>query len=91
VCPGAVLDTVVKRKIPRLRRELNPRTPIIQPVAQRYHGFYYHSEIRQNSAEVPFYCTKHDYVINKGKLNNFQRKISIPLENDNFKVDCTGS
>jgi hypothetical protein len=32
----AVLDTVVKRKIPSLRRESNPRTPIIQTVAQRY-------------------------------------------------------
>jgi hypothetical protein len=36
VDPRAVLDAVVKRKIPRPRRELNPRTPIVQPVAQRY-------------------------------------------------------
>jgi hypothetical protein len=34
VGPRAVLDTVVKRKIPSPRRESNPRTPIIQPVAQ---------------------------------------------------------
>jgi hypothetical protein len=34
--PRAVLDAVVKRKIPSLCRESNPRTPIIQPVAQRY-------------------------------------------------------
>jgi hypothetical protein len=33
---GAVLDAAVKRKIPSLRRESNPRTPIVQPVAQRY-------------------------------------------------------
>jgi hypothetical protein len=32
----AVLDAVVKRKIPSPRRESNPRTPIIQTVAQRY-------------------------------------------------------
>jgi hypothetical protein len=32
----AVLDAVVKRKIPSPRRESNSRTPIIQPVAQRY-------------------------------------------------------
>jgi hypothetical protein len=32
----AVLDAVVKRKIPSARRELNRRTPIVQPVAQRY-------------------------------------------------------
>jgi hypothetical protein len=34
--PRAVLDAVVKRKIPNPRRESNPTTPIIQPVAQRY-------------------------------------------------------
>jgi len=27
---------VVKRKIPSPRRESNPRTPIVQPEAQRY-------------------------------------------------------
>jgi hypothetical protein len=32
----AVLDAVVKSKIPSHRRESNPRTPIFQPVAQRY-------------------------------------------------------
>jgi hypothetical protein len=34
--PRAVLDAVMKRKIPSPRRESNPRTPIVQPVAQRY-------------------------------------------------------
>jgi hypothetical protein len=34
--PRAVLEAVVKRKIPSPRWESNPRTPIIQPVAQRY-------------------------------------------------------
>jgi len=29
----AVLDAVVKRKIPSPRRESNPSTPIVQPVA----------------------------------------------------------
>jgi hypothetical protein len=33
---GAVMDEVVKRKIPIPRRESNRRTPIVQPVAQRY-------------------------------------------------------
>jgi hypothetical protein len=32
----AVLDAVVKRKIPSPHRESNPRTPIVQRVAQRY-------------------------------------------------------
>jgi hypothetical protein len=36
VGPRAVLDAVVKRKIPSPHGESNPRTPIVQPVAQRY-------------------------------------------------------
>jgi hypothetical protein len=36
VGPIAVLVAVVKRKIPSSRRESNPRTPIVQPVTQRY-------------------------------------------------------
>jgi hypothetical protein len=32
----AGLEAVMKKKIPSPRRESNPRTPIIQPVAQRY-------------------------------------------------------
>jgi hypothetical protein len=32
----AVLDAVVKKKIPIPLRESNPRTPIDQPVAQHY-------------------------------------------------------
>jgi hypothetical protein len=36
VGPRAVLDAVVKRKIPSPLRESNPRAPIVQPVAQRY-------------------------------------------------------
>jgi hypothetical protein len=38
VGPRAVLDAVVKRKIPSPRRESKPRTPVVQPVAQRYAG-----------------------------------------------------
>jgi hypothetical protein len=34
--PRAVLDAVVKRKIPSPRRESDPRTPIVQLVAQCY-------------------------------------------------------
>jgi hypothetical protein len=36
VYPRAVLEMVVKRKIPSPRRESNPRNSIMQPVAQRY-------------------------------------------------------
>jgi hypothetical protein len=38
---GAILDVVVKRKIPSPRRESNPRTPLDQPVAQRYTDTYF--------------------------------------------------
>jgi len=41
----AVLDAVVKRKIPSTRRESKPRTPIVQPVAQHYS---YHDEMTKN-------------------------------------------
>jgi hypothetical protein len=34
--PRGILDTAVKRKIPSPRRESNPGTPIVQPVAQHY-------------------------------------------------------
>jgi hypothetical protein len=40
VGPRGVLDAVVKRKIPSHRRESNLRTPIVQPVAQRYTPWY---------------------------------------------------
>jgi hypothetical protein len=36
VGPRAVLDAVVKKKIPILRQESNTRTPIVQSVVQRY-------------------------------------------------------
>jgi hypothetical protein len=36
VSPRAVLNAVVKRKIPSPLRESNPKTPIVQPIAQRY-------------------------------------------------------
>jgi hypothetical protein len=36
VGPRAVLEAVVNRKIPSPRRESNPRTPIVQVVAQSY-------------------------------------------------------
>jgi hypothetical protein len=34
--PRAGPDTEAKKKTPRPSRESNPRTPIVQPVAQRY-------------------------------------------------------
>jgi hypothetical protein len=49
VGPRAVLDAVVKRKIHSPRRESNPSTPIVQPVAQRYTDF----------ADQTFLCISH--------------------------------
>jgi hypothetical protein len=37
VGPRAVLDKLVKIKIPSLRREPNPRIPIVQPEVMTYH------------------------------------------------------
>jgi hypothetical protein len=39
VGPRTVLDAVVKRKIPIPRRKSNPRTPIVQHIAQRYESY----------------------------------------------------
>jgi hypothetical protein len=36
VGPRAVLEAVMKRKIPSSQRESNLETPIVQPVDQRY-------------------------------------------------------
>jgi hypothetical protein len=37
--PRAVLDAVVKRKIPSPRWKSNPRTPLVQPVTQHYTSY----------------------------------------------------
>jgi hypothetical protein len=42
VGPRAVVDAMVKRKIPSPRRESNPRTPIVQPVASALYRLSYH-------------------------------------------------
>jgi hypothetical protein len=55
----AVLDAVVKIKIPRPIRESNPRTPIIEPVAQRYTDWaimalHWGSRISKLAVEINF-------------------------------------
>jgi hypothetical protein len=40
--PRALLDTVVKRKIPSSRWESNPRIPFVQPVAYSLYRLSYH-------------------------------------------------
>jgi hypothetical protein len=49
VGPRAVLDAVVKRKIPSPRRESNPRTLIVQPVAQRYTDWHVNWSFRERN------------------------------------------
>jgi hypothetical protein len=64
----AVLDAVVKRKIPSSRRESNPRTPIFQPVAQRYtdwaitalYHFYLYTGKKWNFRQKDRFVTKTD-------------------------------
>jgi hypothetical protein len=46
---------VVKRKIPSPRRESNPRTPIVQPVAQRYTDW---AITALNEISVQCHCTQ---------------------------------
>jgi hypothetical protein len=64
VGPRAVLDAVVKRKIPSPRRESNPRTPIVQPVTQSYtdwaitdlksysHSFVIYKPLAENATDL---------------------------------------
>jgi hypothetical protein len=60
VGPRAVLDAVVKRKIPSPRRESNLRIPVVQPIAQRYTDwakdvffFYLHHRVQTGSGVHP--------------------------------------
>jgi hypothetical protein len=45
----AILDAVVKRQIPSHRQESNPRTPIVQPVAQRLTGLLPLADIQRKN------------------------------------------
>jgi hypothetical protein len=55
VGPRAVLDAVVKRKIPSLRRESNPRTPIIQATATNKYSIHEESKSRLNSRNACYH------------------------------------
>jgi hypothetical protein len=56
VGPRTVLDAVVKRKIPSPRRESNPRTPIVQPVAQRYTDWAITAHNNNNKCAKLLFC-----------------------------------
>jgi hypothetical protein len=62
VGPRAVLDMVVKRKIPNPCWESNPRTLIIQPIAQRYtdsaeiFSRKAHVYLEENRRDISLFC-----------------------------------
>jgi hypothetical protein len=62
VGPRAILDAVVKRKIPSPRRESNPRTPIVQSVART--TFFSKLVYLENEVSRKFYtCLYQDYFV----------------------------
>jgi hypothetical protein len=76
VGPRAVLDAVVKRKIPSPRRESNPGTSIVQPVAQRYTAltmFTSGSNINSSSSST----TISETFFDKTDCSNYVEKISL--------------
>jgi hypothetical protein len=61
VGPRSILDTVEKKIILTTRRETNPRTPIVQPVAQHYTDWAITAlPVRRSSfiQLVSLYCTQ---------------------------------
>jgi hypothetical protein len=57
VGPRTGLDSVVKKKIPSLRRESNPRTPIVQPVDQSLYRLSY------TGSHIYIYITADNYLL----------------------------
>jgi hypothetical protein len=59
VGPRTVLDVVMKRKIPSPRRESNPRTPIVQPIAAQL-PFYVENVLRamESTGNIIMLCHK---------------------------------
>jgi hypothetical protein len=50
--PRAILDAVVKRKIPSPRRESNPRTPLLQPIEAINERNVKHFEVNERQISV---------------------------------------
>jgi hypothetical protein len=73
VGPRAVLDAVVKRKIPSTRLESNPRTPIVQPIAQRY---------------TDWAITSKCIAITGSEINRYNRRIAQPVNIHSLKRNC---
>jgi hypothetical protein len=60
VGPRAIMDAVVKRKIPSPRRESNPRTPIVQSVLINVHAYKLTCRL-WNRSHITLYCI--DYFL----------------------------
>jgi hypothetical protein len=57
VHPRAVLDAMVKRKIPSSRRESNPRTPIVQHVALSLYRLSYHGSCTRRLRVISWFLS----------------------------------
>jgi hypothetical protein len=62
VGPRAVLDAVVRRKIPSSRRESNPRIPIVQHIAQRYTDWLYPKSVFLPQSDVYIYIYIYSFI-----------------------------
>jgi hypothetical protein len=73
VVPRAVLEAVVKRKFPRPRRKSNPRTPIVQLVAQRYTDWAIPAPIYMQvlKKHATVWYARH-YGMSSGEIKNWQ-------------------
>jgi hypothetical protein len=83
VGPRAVLDAVVKRRIPSTRRESIPRTPIVQLVAQRYTDWATYCNSVELIWEISLWLTAEYVLILTICSVNSQGKI---LTNSNFNT-----
>jgi hypothetical protein len=87
VGPRAILDAMVKRKLPSPRREWNPRTSIVQLILQRYTDWAITalSVLRYFSIVLHYWLTPGSRFLLQ-KLINFQvcQEISCLLWNPKF-------
>jgi hypothetical protein len=78
VGPRAVLDAVVKRKIPSPRRESNPRTPIVQSVTGLILRELYSKDVEITNNPIIIRKTKGT------KTSAFLHTLSVPYKVGNF-------
>jgi hypothetical protein len=79
VDPRAFLDAVVKRKIPSPRRESNPRTPIVRPIAQCYTEWAITARGVNYSALISPFCNLPLKVSQKSDKRNVASAVYVHL------------